>query len=269
MSRERAWADEYTLLCERCGYALEGLDPAGTCPECAKPIAESLPERRTGTPWQRDPSTRAWARTALATLLHPNKTLERLHADTERASAGLLWCYVLFASLCVPIGPVLFGVYSFISVAVVGGGDFTAMYLAYSVMIIGGGLSAGLFAVPLLWFLTWIETRGLIFFGASRGVRLTRAYALAITAHAGGGWAIAGLGVLIGAVLVSWGLAVRAGYTAPDYDPFLASALVGTGLGVGTSLAIAGFMFFECFAYLGARWCRFANRTRPDAGTSS
>jgi hypothetical protein len=38
---------EATLLCERCGYVLEGLDERGACPECGQPIAESLPSRRT------------------------------------------------------------------------------------------------------------------------------------------------------------------------------------------------------------------------------
>ncbi|QYK46965.1 MAG: hypothetical protein KF838_09230 [Phycisphaeraceae bacterium] len=45
--------DEFTLLCERCGYVLEGLDHGGNCPECGKPIAESLPRNaRPGSPWQ-------------------------------------------------------------------------------------------------------------------------------------------------------------------------------------------------------------------------
>ena len=34
---------------------IEGLDTQGHCPECGKPIAESLPERRIGTPWQQSP----------------------------------------------------------------------------------------------------------------------------------------------------------------------------------------------------------------------
>ncbi|MEZ6318065.1 MAG: hypothetical protein R3B49_04810 [Phycisphaerales bacterium] len=73
---ERPWADEYTVLCERCGYVVEGLDPAGACPECGKPIAESLPERRVGTPWQRARS--AWWDTHRA---YPDAT----EPDTGRA----------------------------------------------------------------------------------------------------------------------------------------------------------------------------------------
>ena len=35
--------DEYTLLCERCGYIIEGLPTDNPCPECNRPIALSLP----------------------------------------------------------------------------------------------------------------------------------------------------------------------------------------------------------------------------------
>ena len=55
--------DDTTLLCERCGYSLEGLPHTHTCPECGVPIRESLPAQRTGSPWQRSPGVRSWLAT--------------------------------------------------------------------------------------------------------------------------------------------------------------------------------------------------------------
>ena len=31
---DRPWKDEYTLLCEKCGYVIEGLEDSKVCPEC-------------------------------------------------------------------------------------------------------------------------------------------------------------------------------------------------------------------------------------------
>jgi len=43
--------------CEVCGYNLTGADPNGRCPECGKPIAESLAAgARPPTPWESRPS---------------------------------------------------------------------------------------------------------------------------------------------------------------------------------------------------------------------
>jgi len=83
----REWEDEYTLLCERCGYVIEGLPRDGACPECGRPIEDSLPERRTGTPWQRDGLTlRAIASTWLMTLSRPRTTLDQIRFDRGRPS---------------------------------------------------------------------------------------------------------------------------------------------------------------------------------------
>ena len=38
---KREWTDEYTLLCEKCGYVIEGLDTNGNCPECGTKLIES------------------------------------------------------------------------------------------------------------------------------------------------------------------------------------------------------------------------------------
>lgn len=89
MARPTPWKDEYTLLCEKCGYVVEGLDIAGVCPECGKPIEESLPERRVGTPWQQEPGVKSLVRTWWMTLRHPKRTLDVIQVVGE---SGFRYC---------------------------------------------------------------------------------------------------------------------------------------------------------------------------------
>ena len=63
--------DPRALLCENCGYHLAGLPEDSSCPECARPIHDSLPARRTGTPWQNRMGVRTLVSTVWLTLRHP------------------------------------------------------------------------------------------------------------------------------------------------------------------------------------------------------
>ena len=221
MGRTASWADEFTLLCERCGYIVEGLDAAGACPECGKPISESLPEQRVGTPWQRKPGVGSLVWTWWMTVRHPVGTLGvmRFGGGTERS-------------------------------------------------LVGWSIAPSLVAFPVLMLLTLIEARGIRFFGDRHGFRITQAIAWSVCSHGAVGWVIAAIGLWIGVFLVSWGVGESLGvYGMPagTYDPTFASALVGLGIGVGVGLMLIGFLFFETFAWLGLRRCKYANRVRPDA----
>jgi hypothetical protein len=46
--------EESALLCEKCGYIVNGIPMDSLCPECATPIEESLPGYRGPTSWERD-----------------------------------------------------------------------------------------------------------------------------------------------------------------------------------------------------------------------
>lgn len=260
---ERPWADEYTLLCERCGYVVEGLDPAGACPECGKPIAESLPERRVGTPWQQHPSPVTLLCSWAMTIRRPNRVLQTLSASADRGIASLL----VVAAVLTPIATV--AIRPLIvhtdarptpSSRMLG---IAAMWPVEWLIAIAGGLSL----TTLLLVASWIERRGLMFFGARRGLRVTRDVAISVCDHGCAGWAVA----LITASIATWVHLfwhLRFGW----FSAWVRQAHIDRYLWLGGSLfAISlapGFLFFEVFAYLGLRRCKFANRQKPGADAS-
>ena len=44
--------EETALLCEKCGYIINGISTESVCPECATPILESLPDTRQPPLWE-------------------------------------------------------------------------------------------------------------------------------------------------------------------------------------------------------------------------
>ena len=227
MAKPTPWKDEYTLLCEKCGYVVEGLDTAGPCPECGKPIEESLPERRVGTPWQQKPGVKSLMRTWWMTLRHPKKTLDVMRFDSNRDTSLATWT-----------------------------------------------CSTGLIVLPIFACFTWIESQGLQLLGKRKEARIHPTISWAIVSHGAVGWLI-----IVLAAFPTWILLERAIFESlryyhyatngrpQDYSPDKAelfstlSAITG-GIGL-----IIGFLFFEFFAYLGLRRCKYANRIRPQEQT--
>jgi hypothetical protein len=84
------------VLCEACGYVLNGLPNTSRCPECGKPIAESIGENRIAPAWESAASKpRGFLKTTFALIFNPTtfyRTLAvRGSLDSARAFARIHW----------------------------------------------------------------------------------------------------------------------------------------------------------------------------------
>lgn len=233
--------DEFTLLCERCGYVLEGLDRGGNCPECGRPIKESLPHlARPGSPWQQKPSLRSLTETCREMLYRPGPLLDRVRIDGR--TSGSLEGWIVFAT-------------SIFSAA-----SPWAFYLAWmffnptrgrrSLLSEAGhatlyALVGGMLIAIVLTILTGIERVGIRTFGRVHGRRITHAISTTLCAHACVGW--------FTAALLFWTPIFA--LVILDEDSLVLLAPIGLFLGL---------LHFEILVWLGVKRCRYANRERPD-----
>lgn len=252
---DRPWTDEYTLLCEKCGYIIEGLDTQGHCPECGKPIAESLPERRVGTPWQQSPGVKSLLATWWMTLRHPLRTLDVMQL-TERPANGIGSRTLFFGSGCMYLFITVLELVNPYSLV-----DFFAMFITSGV--------GALFAVAGFLILSEVELAGLRVISKSRGFRVTEPIAYNIVSHGCVGWIVCGVFMALSLYCVGqsmfpseemfsipWSSGESiSGYELADYYSNLSILFF--------VLSIPGFLFFETFAYLGLRRLKYANRVRP------
>jgi predicted RNA-binding Zn-ribbon protein involved in translation (DUF1610 family) len=236
--------DEYTLLCEACGYVIEGLPREGQCPECGKAVAESLPERRTGTPYQHRTDLFGVFQTWWLCLFNPKKTLDSISFD--QPSRGLRRVSVLIAA-APPALSVSAGYFAIVTQGAKGSSPTIAALISIALLGCGFGLSVG-----LLLLLTKIEQMGLGVIGRSRDFRITPAIAANVCDHATIGWVVASaMSSLATAVIL-----------VIEIQPMVSLSLWYAAIPL--ALAIPGFLYFETFAYLGLRRCKFANRSRPE-----
>src|SRR2546423_5058311 len=80
--------EESALLCEGCGYVLNGLPGDSRCPECGRPIVESAGEHLRAPPvWEREGGSAAGRllRTTVEVLFRPTRFYRNF---TTRQPAG-------------------------------------------------------------------------------------------------------------------------------------------------------------------------------------
>lgn len=241
--------DEFTLLCERCGYVIEGIDEAGVCPECANPVRESMPAlARPGTPWQNDPSVRTLFATLWAMIRRPGVTLSRARID--RRSGAMLTDRCALLAACIWVMPafvcgLVYEIHNRMmrpNIARSSRDWFELGCIAALAAIIALLLAWELFAA-----LTLIERLGIRAYGKAHHRRITRAVASTICGHASIGWITATLLSLLPVLLA----------LMPGWNTLLLFAPLGF---------FVGLLHFEILVYLGVRRCRYANRELAPKG---
>lgn len=255
--------DEHALLCETCGYELMGLEDSLACPECGRAIAESRPNHRRGSPWQRSPGPFAWARTLWQLVRRPRQLFSQVHID--RRWRSLLTLNLVLAAVVI-VAP-WWGTFV---------GDPArdarreAGFVAMSVQV-GAAVAEVLILALVLFILTWIEYAGIRFFSGRRRWRLTRAAAWQVCAHASVGWIFCG--VFVGLVLAALFSVQRVFGHGPSGRLDLRGMGIQfnedwytiLGLGAPVLAAFAGMVVFELLVYHGVRACRYAATAPPPA----
>lgn len=256
--------DDYSPLCEDCGYDLAGLHASGSCPECGRAIARSLPAARTGSAWQQRPGFFAWVRTFWRVLRHPTEEFARTRIDL-RVKGLLAVNLIIGATLAAAPWA---GVTTIERALRVGFFDVEPSFMGPVLVGLLVTVEVGLVAFVLL-ALTWVECLGIRFFTRRRGWRLTRAGAWQVCAHASFGWIFCGtLAMLFLAAMFS---ILRLYGVAPggtlDLAPTLPIRLdwyqvIGVG---GPALAyFVGLIIFETLVYKGVNACKFAATIKPE-----
>lgn len=248
--------DEFTLLCEKCGYVIEGLARDGQCPECGKPVLESLPERRTREPWHQIRPLSQQIGSAVRTIMNPWTVTRDLRISQTR----LFPFWLIFGLATIACLPLFMPLMSRPASA-----DGLAIWVWLTIYGVIPSAAVGLGVAIVAAIATWTESVGIRTIGRGHGYRGTTAIAKSACSSATIGWVV---GIVLYAVAVrafiSIELILRESTVRHVYWQDLR-----TRAGLWSLIAILpGFLIFESLAYVGLRQCKFANRERPEDQTN-
>lgn len=234
------------LLCEFCGYCIDGLPETANCPECGRAVFDSLPERRTGSPWQINQSN-ASAREAWRLVRMNPAAAFGVVTIARTAQASLASRSAWYSGLLV-VSPLM--------VLAAAATLLKAPWFGGIQAILGGTLLALAVwpAVSLATLtLVLIERSGVQFFGRRRGWRVTPVVAAVVCNHASPAW-------VIGARI--WSIAWCLVLSFIAFTPPMAGYEVQWILLLPFAGPLVGLIWFEILVYTGIRRCRFANPPR-------
>ena len=233
-SVKRGWREpDLRLLCERCGYHLKGMRRSDVCPECGKPVVESLPERRVGSAWQRKRGFRGFLRVLVSLMEHPVLTWDNVTTRSGR-DLSLLMAGSLFA-VTVTILPL-----GLLKCWLSQGDGAPAVVRAAGRC---AGFALGVAVVMLA--LSAIELCGITLVTRRRKWRSSFTHSLAIVSHAATMWVAGTAGIVLGIIAAF----VLAGL-------FVERWMLFTGAAAGF---LPGLLIFETLVYIGMQKMKYAN----------
>lgn len=251
--------DFSVLLCERCGYVLDDLDPSGECPECGVPIASVQPRMRPGSPWQRKRGLGSMILTWWGLIIHPRKCWEQMQIHTASGLSLMGWGLTL--GLALPaLGLLTVAVYGTIDSS-----DPSAILAGmFFILILGGG-----YLIAAMLYAAFAVSR-MKFWARHRGYRIDSRIAWTIIGHASFGLVLAPMLVFIAMLMI---LAIL-------LSEVFASQVSGDASGIQLTLAVSsyililasipiGLIVFEILSSLGMRRMRYRNLHPEEMGQST
>lgn len=232
--------EDSAILCEGCGYIVSGLPADSRCPECAKPIVESLGSTRRPSLWEQDHGfvIEGFLRTTAAVIFRPKAFFRGLtpRGRLDRAR----W----FARVHISLATALFGWAALLQFGWLGGWPALATTIygnsaALPVQSEGFQLFRMLTSIPpfpIFWLAAWLllavttrlAARLSAWESAYRGLRLP----LPVITRALHYHSAHYLPVALIAFLTVWGyqmlleLGILSGLTAPKYLYFLCAEVI-------------------------------------------